>query len=131
MKKTWEEPIILVQKFIPNEYVAACGDSGVVYNFVCNAGRRGREYAVYTLESGEKKFLKVNGHTVNGRDWYYHPCNETHSAESDSGFLTGYYIDDLDTKRDEQVEVIVWTENGTDVHCTKDLDMDSWTTAKS
>ena len=26
MKKTWEEPKIMVQKFIPNEYVAACGE---------------------------------------------------------------------------------------------------------
>ena len=38
MKKTWEEPRILVQQFMPNEYVAACGDSGTVYNFVCDAG---------------------------------------------------------------------------------------------
>ena len=30
MKKTWEEPKIMVQKFITNEYVAACGESGVV-----------------------------------------------------------------------------------------------------
>ena len=28
MKKRWEEPKIMVQKFMPNEYVAACGDSG-------------------------------------------------------------------------------------------------------
>lgn len=26
MKKRWEEPKIMVQKFMPNEYVAACGD---------------------------------------------------------------------------------------------------------
>ncbi len=29
MKKTWEEPSIMVQKFMPNEYVAAC------YTLVC------------------------------------------------------------------------------------------------
>ena len=47
MKKRWEEPRILVQKFMPNEYVAACGDSGVVYNFECNAGNRRNSYNVY------------------------------------------------------------------------------------
>ena len=43
MKKTWEEPKIMVQKFIPNEYVAACGESGVVYNFECNAGEKNKK----------------------------------------------------------------------------------------
>ena len=38
MKKTWEEPRILVQQFMPNEYVAACGDKNKVYNFVCDSG---------------------------------------------------------------------------------------------
>ena len=38
MKKEWVEPRIEVQKFTPNEYVAACGDSGVNYLFKCDAG---------------------------------------------------------------------------------------------
>ena len=38
MKMRWEEPRIEVQKFMPNEYVAACGDHGVTYKFECNAG---------------------------------------------------------------------------------------------
>lgn len=28
MKKKWKEPEILVQKFVPNEYVSACGILG-------------------------------------------------------------------------------------------------------
>lgn len=35
MKKKWKEPEILVQKFVPNEYVAACGilgDGTVLYS---------------------------------------------------------------------------------------------------
>ena len=32
MKKTWEEPKIMVQKFMQNEYAAARGASGAVYN---------------------------------------------------------------------------------------------------
>ena len=33
MRKEWMEPVIEVQEFVANEYVAACGDSGKVYNF--------------------------------------------------------------------------------------------------
>ena len=40
MRKRWEEPMILVQQFVANEYVAACGESGTVYNFECNAGEK-------------------------------------------------------------------------------------------
>lgn len=127
-RKEWKEPQIVVEEFMANEYVAACGDSGKTYYFKCNAGYRGNEYAV---KDANGRFLKVAGHKVDGDDWYYHPCGETHIAESDSGFLTGYHIDDLHTWRDERIQVIVWTEGGTDVHCTTNLDMDSWETAKS
>ena len=37
MKKKWIEPQILVQEFVPNEYVAACGDKNKVYKFKCTA----------------------------------------------------------------------------------------------
>ncbi|MEI3275871.1 MAG: hypothetical protein V8R97_12230 [Fusicatenibacter saccharivorans] len=37
MRKEWMEPVIEVQEFVANEYVAACGDSGMVYKFECNA----------------------------------------------------------------------------------------------
>ena len=47
MKKRWEEPKIMVQKFMPNEYVAACGDSGTVYKFECTAGDDSGGYSVY------------------------------------------------------------------------------------
>ena len=30
-KRVWGQPITMVQKFEANEYVAACGDSGVTY----------------------------------------------------------------------------------------------------
>ena len=33
MKKRWEEPKIGVQKFVPNEYVAACGDAEYIGNY--------------------------------------------------------------------------------------------------
>lgn len=128
MKKTWEEPKIMVQKFIPNEYVAACGASGTVYNFVCNAGEKDKKYAV---KDAHGNVATISGWYMDGSDDYYHPCGETHEADSDSGFLTGFHLDDPKTKKDENIEVVIWTDHGRDVHCTTQLDMNDWTTAKS
>lgn len=133
MKKTWEEPRILVQQFMPNEYVAACGASGVVYNFECNAGSRWNEYNVYLEDD--------TPYATSGRDYGgchtdysgYYPCGETHKADSDSGFLKGYMYkqDFLGEDTGSKIDVIIWTKNYTDVHCTTKLKMDEWTTAKS
>ena len=132
MKKRWEEPRILVQKFMPNEYVAACGDSGVVYNFECNAGNRRSSYNVY-YDNGDP-LASSNGN----EEWYaqftgYHPCGVTHEAESNSGFYDGYMYrqDWLGDNTGNRIDVVIWTDRGTDVHCTTNLDMDEWTTAKS
>lgn len=57
-------------------------------------------------------------------------CNKTHEAESDSGFISGF-IDDQSTRDDEATPVVIWTENGTNVHCTTRLDINTWETAKS
>lgn len=132
MKKRWEEPRILVQKFMPNEYVAACGDSGVVYNFECNAGNRRNSYNVY-YDNGDP-LASSNGN----EEWYaqftgYHPCGATHEAELDSGFYDGYmYLQDRrGNNSGSPIDVIIWTDRGTNVHCTTNLDMDEWETAKS
>ena len=61
---------------------------------------------------------------------YYGPCGATHQADSDDEFLNGY-IDDIYTSENENIPVIIWTDHGTDVHCTTNLDMSQWSTAKS
>ena len=121
-KQKWVRPQAIVQEFVANEYVAACGDSGTIYKFECNAGKRGTNYLI---RDSNGKSVKISGFR------YYHPCGATHKAESDSGFLTGYHLDDPRTPTDESISVIIWTENGTNVHCTTNLDMSKWETAKS
>lgn len=128
MKKTWEEPRILVQQFMPNEYVAACGDGGVVYNFECNAGNENTHYAV---KDSNGDVARISGKYMDGIFSFYTPCGETHQAESDSGFLEGYHLDYPWTSEDENIKVVIWTDNNTNVHCTTKLDMKEWTTAKS
>lgn len=135
MKKEWMEPVVEVQEFAANEYVAACGDSEKVYKFVCDAGQYGHNYNVYYYDgSGQKKYIAKEG---SWGGWgsqaqfsEYHPCNKTHEAESDSGFISGF-IDDQSTRDDEATLVVIWTENGTNVHCTTRLDINTWETAKS
>lgn len=128
MKKRYERPSAYIEEFTPNEYVAACGDHGKVYKFECNAGEKNRQYNVYYIdEKGSKKYLAKSGLLWGN---YYHPCGETHEAEEDTGFISGY-IDDQSTWKDEKIPVVIWTNNGNDVHCTTKLDMSTWETTKS
>ena len=60
MKKRYERPSAYIEEFTPNEYVAACGESGKVYNFQCNAGRNDRYGTVY-LETNGKQGYKQKG----------------------------------------------------------------------
>lgn len=140
MKKTWEEPRILVQQFMPNEYVAVCGASGTVYKFVCDAGN-GVWGSVYQETNGQPGLQAYGQNSDNRISTYqeslfwgpvggYHACGTIHEAESNSGFFDGYYCAKGDT--DNPVPVIIWKgEHSNDVHCTTELDIKNWETAKS
>ena len=49
--REYVKPMMDSEVFAANEYFSACGDSGVVSNFVCNAGNRNHDYAVYTYNT--------------------------------------------------------------------------------
>ena len=129
MRKEWMEPVIEVQEFVANEYVAACGDKGMVYKFECNAPKGWLYY--YPKSDGQ-----INGeYTVNGSAkflGYYHPCNAKHTASTTSAFYDGFVDYNRNGKQDAKEGVIVWLgpENN-DGHATNKLDMNSWETAKS
>ena len=139
--RVWKRPFTEVQKFEANEYVAACGESGVVYKFKCDAG--GGVYgSVYEetngipgLQIGRRGDTELAGYSD---DWLgesgFYACNKTHEAESSNAFVNGYYCAKGNTKN--PVSVIVWKEPRggwlpDNIHCTTNLDMDSWETAKS
>ncbi len=131
MKKRWEAPRLEVEQFMTNDSVSACGDSGRIYSFECNAGQAGNDYAVYSLDEWGKNYW-VGPFYMDGSWGRYHPCRETHSAPDNSDFFTGYYIDDVGTRWiDERIPVVVWTNNGTDVHCTTNLNMNEWEVNRS
>lgn len=128
MKKEYVSPLIICEKFQVDEYVAACGDSGTVYKFECNAGIRNNHYAI---KDSAGRVATIAGKRVDGSRLYYHTCHATHEAESDSEFLTGYHLDDSRTWEDEEISVIIWVDREKDIHCTTNLDMNTWETAKS
>lgn len=37
MKRAYVRPTMVGERFVANEYVAACGDKGTVYKFNCDA----------------------------------------------------------------------------------------------
>lgn len=135
--KVWRRPLTEVQKFEANEYVAACGDSGTTYLFTCDAGG-GVSGEVY-VESNGVEGLQTRGEWVGGwgGHWQeadrslggYHACQTTHEAESDDEFLNGYYVPYYSN---DVTKVIIWRgPYNNNVHCTENLNMDKWETAKS
>lgn len=129
MKKTYVRPSMVCEVFAADEYVAACGDSGTNYNFTCDAGG-GVTGSVYQETNGKEGFQPgitgiFGGDKLLARSYY--ACNKSHVASSKDEFLEGYYVNDF-----KVVPVIIWRGKwGNNVHCTTNLDIDSWETAKS
>ena len=126
-KKNWVRPQATVEKFVANEYVAACGDNNVVYVFECNAGVK---YHHYAIKDANGNVATIAGRLMNGNDdvnkrgTYYSPCWKDHQAPTNSSFISGYYLDDTSTKNyNEKIPVVIWTENNSNVHCTPKINM--------
>lgn len=130
MKREYVRPMMWGEIFAADEYVAACGDENKVYKFTCDAGG-GESGSVY-LETNGKEGLQTGW----GGDRYlsgYHACGTTHEAKTTDDFLDGYYVTSSGWFGGTTVTpVIVWRgPNNDNTHCTENLDMDSWQTAKS
>lgn len=128
MKRAYVRPTMVGERFVANEYVAACGDSGTVYKFICDAGG-GESGRVYLETNGMSGFQEEDSWGIE-RDRYlsrYQACGITHYADTSDDFLDGYYV------RDGKVtQVKVWRgEKGDNTHCTENIDMSTWETAKS
>lgn len=131
MKRAYVRPTMVGERFVANEYVAACGDTEYgKYKFTCDAGG-GVSGDVYRESNGKPGFQK--GYSLfgyGGDEWLggYHACGTTHEANTTDDFQNGYYIPD---GRDA-VAVIIWRgKRGDNIHCTTNLNRDSWETTKS
>ena len=129
MRREWREPVIELQEFVANEYVAACGNKETVYKFECNAS----EGWLYYYPNGDGKIDgKYNGFEEATFIGPYHPCGAKHEASATDAFYDGFVDYNWNGKQDPNEGVIVWrgskNNNG---HATTKLDMSSWETAKS
>ena len=145
MKMRYERPSMDVEQFMANEYIAACGDSGTNYLFECNAPKGDLYY--FSKSDGVLDGI-YNG---NGGKKYiggFSPCGKKHPTNSSNDFYEGFvdyngngtYDPNGGTNRQGKKtppeSVIVWIERGffgsiKNAHATKNLDIDSWETAKS
>ena len=131
MKRAYVRPTMVGERFVANEYVAACGDSGKLYKFECNAGDRWGGYSVYLNGDDEVAGTDDDIFWCGGRNAVrgartYTRCGATHEAADNNDFYKGYIKRGRSTQ-----DVIVWTDKGTNTHCTTYLDMSEWATAKS
>lgn len=126
MKRAYVRPTMVGERFVANEYVAACGDTEYgKYKFTCDAGG-GVSGDVYRESNGKPGFQKGYG----GDKWLggYHACGTTHEASTTDNFLDGYYIPDSGKVEN----VIIWRgKRGNNIHCTTNGNRDSWETTKS
>lgn len=131
MKMTYEKPLMEVQRFMANEFCSACGEGHTVYKFKCDAVSNSY------ISNGGLVYLETNGKEGLQTGWggdelrsSYVPCGKTHEAEAIEGNFKRGYLTDYAGER--PIDVIVWTgKNDDNTHCTTQLDMDKWETAKS
>lgn len=127
-KKVYIKPVLESENFVPQSYVAACGDINKVYKFVCDAGG-GAEGNVYEDSNHNGRYDLFTDRELTG--WIlktYHACGKTHEAPTTDEFLDGFYrkLGTIDFQK-----VKIWTNGNTNIHCTTNLKQDSWETVKS
>ena len=133
--KNYEKPMINVERFMANEYIAACGDTNHEYIFQCDA-MGGITGAVF-VDDGDGIFEPRATGILGGDPLLgvgYHACHEKHITEVGDEFITGWYVtgEDYMNGGDFVAPVIIWRgADGDNIHCTRNLNMNTWETAKS
>lgn len=130
-KMIWEKPQMNEVAFAANEYVAACGDGGTNYIFTCDANSNSwvSDGGYVYIESGKEEGFQAFGENADTFRSNYNPCSEEHTTENKGEFFDGWLTNLI---FGNAKKVIVWTGlDGNNTHCTTNLDMDSWETAKS
>lgn len=127
-KRMYIKPVLESETFVPQTYIAVCKDQNVVYKFKCDAGD-GESGNVYEDSNHNGRYDPFTDKELTG--WIlnsYHACGETHEAPTTDEFLDGFYrqFGTLDFQK-----VKIWTNGNTNIHCTKNLQQDTWETVKS
>ena len=133
MKKLYEKPMMLCDIFTADEYVAACGETvETTYQFKCDAVALGKAVC---MDNGDGVpglddilYSVLNYGAILG----YEPCNagleETHPITDRDDVVLGWIYDPTDEKWSLTPDkVYVWTNGGTNIHCTRDIaSVENW-----
>lgn len=128
--KSYKKPVLNVERFTPNEFVAACGDTNNEYIFKCDA--MGGITGTVFYSDGDDRFEPLSDDKWMGTG--YHACGEEHITQVGDDFTEGWYVTGWNgiSGGDFVTKVIIWRgPDGDNIHCTTNLDQDSWVTAKS
>ena len=140
MKKSYSSPLVMVEEFTPNEYVASACGSGNEYSFKCDTSSGGLlwffnwQNAAYCYDNFDGTLDGVGS----GESTKLPPidgCGESHTSRDASEFRDGYILH-RSFGGDSRYPVIVWMEkdgNGgvVDYHLTKKVDVKQWSVARS
>ncbi|WP_294582068.1 hypothetical protein [uncultured Thomasclavelia sp.] len=128
--KSYKKPVLNVEHFTPNEFVAACGDTNNEYIFKCDA--MGGVLGTVFYSDGDDEFEPFEGDKWMGTG--YHACGKEHVTQVGDDFIEGWYVTGWDgiTGGDWVKKVIIWRgPDGKNIHCTTNLNQNTWPTAKS
>ena len=145
-KKIYEKPVMQVEAFVANHYIANCGDTEYgEYLFECTAGQK-EGYAhgmiyyetygspdVFNYRTGSMGIVDVQEERVGG----FHPCGKKHSAPTTDEFTNGWFVPcqwngsyHYGYQYNKVFKVVIWEGDG-DLHCTPVLDREKWEVVKS
>lgn len=129
--REYVKPMMDSEVFAANEYFSACGDTNNEYIFKCDA--MGGITGTVFYSNGDDKFVPFISDRWMGTG--YHACGESHTTQVGDEFIEGWYVTGWDaiTGQGDIVEkVIIWRgADGKNIHCTTNLDKNTWETAKS
>ena len=129
MKRAYVRPTMVGERFVANEYVAACGEENKVYKFTCDAPGG---WLYYYPESDGLVDGVHNGNDERKFIGGYNPCGKKHEASATNDFYDGFVDYNHNRRQDQGEGVIVWRgPYGYNGHATTNLNMDAWETAKS
>ncbi len=136
MKKNYVRPTMVGEIFVADEFVAACGDPEYgMYKFKCDAGG-GVSGGVWYETNGTPGLQTGWGvanpdKRISTTTSSFHACKIEHEASTTAAYRDGYYLPSgKDTK--DAVAVVIWRgPDNNNVHCTTNLNRDSWEIAKS
>ena len=128
--REYVKPMMNSEVFAANEYFSAC-ENGITYWFECNAGSTISLMNKVYEESNNIPGLQTGRGGDKLRSRTYYACDDRHEVKPNETFLNGYVVQKKLFQDDEVIPVLIWTDGGTNTHCTTKLKPEEFEVARS